>query len=90
MSFLKCSLTGSHFNGRPTLTIDEGKTLIREVRKRGKVLQTSTEDRAVPVYHRMAELVRNGRVGTLEKIEVILPKQPTVPGNPIPQPVPPE
>jgi predicted dehydrogenase len=75
---------------KPTLTIDEGKTLIREVRKRGKVLQTSTEDRAVPVYHRMAELVRNGRVGTLEKIEVILPKQPTVPGNPTPQPVPPD
>ena len=75
---------------KPTLTIGEGKTLIREVRKRGKVLQTSTEDRAVPVYHRMAELVRNGRVGKLEKIEVILPKQPTVPGNPTPQPVPPD
>jgi predicted dehydrogenase len=75
---------------KPTLTIDEGKILIREVRKHNKVFQTSTEDRAIPVYHRMAELVRNGRIGKLEKIEVILPKQPKGPGNPAPQPVPSE
>jgi predicted dehydrogenase len=37
----------------------------------------------------MAELVRNGRIGKLQRIEVILPKQPTVPGDPTPQPVPP-
>jgi len=75
---------------KPTLTIDEGKILIREVRKHNKVFQTSTEDRAIPVYHRMAELVRNGRIGKLEKIEVILPKQPKGPGNPAPQEVPKE
>jgi predicted dehydrogenase len=73
---------------KPTLTIDEGKRLIREVRSHGRVFQTSTEDRSVPVYHRMAELVRNGRIGKLQRIEVILPKQPTVPGDPTPQPVP--
>ena len=75
---------------KPTLTIDEGKFLIKEVRKHDKVFQTSTEDRAIPVYHRMAELVRNGRIGKLEKIEVILPKQPTGPGNLAPQKVPQE
>ena len=75
---------------KPTLTIGEGKLLIDEVRKHGRVFQTSTEDRSVPVYHRMAELVRNGRIGKLQRIEVILPKQPTVPGDPTPQPVPPE
>ncbi len=75
---------------KPTLTIDEGKILIAAVRKHGRVFQTSTEDRAVPVYHRMAELVRNGRIGKLQKIEVILPKQPTKPGDPTPEPVPPE
>jgi predicted dehydrogenase len=75
---------------KPTLTIDEGKLLIQEVRKHKKVFQTSTEDRSIPVYHRMAELVRNGRIGKLQKIEVILPKQPNVPGDPTPQPVPPE
>lgn len=73
---------------KPTLSIDEGKLLIREVRRLNRVFQTSTEDRAVPVYHRMAELVRNGRIGKLQRIEVILPKQPNVPGDPTPQPVP--
>jgi len=73
---------------KPTLTIDEGKLLIKAVRKHKKVFQTSTEDRSVPEYHRMAELVRNGRIGKLQRIEVILPKQPTGPGDPTPQPVP--
>jgi predicted dehydrogenase len=75
---------------KPTLTIDEGKILVREIREHDKVFQTSTEDRAVPVYHRMAELVRNGRIGRLQRIEVILPKQPAHAGNPAPEPIPPE
>ena len=75
---------------KPTLTIDEGKILVRTVRRYGKVFQTSTEDRAERVHHRMAELVRNGRIGKLQRIEVILPKQPNRPGDPTPQPVPPE
>ncbi len=73
---------------KPTYTIDEGKLLIKTARKHKRVFQTSTEDRAIPVYHRMAELVRNGRIGKLEKIEVILPKQPNKAGDPTPQPVP--
>jgi predicted dehydrogenase len=75
---------------KPTLTIEEGKILVQTVREHEKVFQTSTEDRALPMYHRMAELVRNGRIGKLERIEVILPKQPNRPGDPTPQPVPPE
>src|SRR5512135_2082132 len=75
---------------KPTLTIAEGKILIETIRKHQKVFQTSTEDRSLPMYHRMAELVRNGRIGKLQKIEVILPKQPTFPGDPTPQPVPAE
>ncbi len=73
---------------KPTLTIHEGKVLTKAVRKHKRVFQTSTEDRAVPEYHRLAELVRNGRIGKLERIEVILPKQPGGPGDPTPQPVP--
>ncbi len=73
---------------KPTLTIDEGKILVNEIRRHDQVFQTSTEDRAVPVYHRMAELVRNGRIGRLERIEVVLPRQPQGPGDPTPQPVP--
>ncbi len=73
---------------KPTLTIHEGKVLVDAVRKSKCVFQTSTEDRAVPEYHRMAELVRNGRIGKLQRMEVILPRQPNGPGDPTPQPVP--
>jgi myo-inositol 2-dehydrogenase / D-chiro-inositol 1-dehydrogenase len=75
---------------KPTLTIDEGKILIETIRKYNRVFQTSTEDRAVKEYHRIAELVRNGRIGKLQKIEVILPQQPNFPGDPTPQPIPAE
>ncbi len=75
---------------KPTLTIHEGKVLTEAVRKHKKVFQTSTEDRSVPEYHRLAELVRNGRIGKLQRIEVILPRQPDGPGDPTPQPVPEE
>jgi predicted dehydrogenase len=75
---------------KPTLCINEGKELIRTIRKLKRVFQTSTEDRSLPMYHRMAELVRNGRIGKLQRIEVILPEQPKVPGDPAPQPVPPD
>lgn len=75
---------------KPTLTIDEGKLLIQTVRAHEKVFQTSTEDRSLPEYHRMAELVRGGRIGKLCRIEVILPLQPNVPGDATTQPVPAE
>lgn len=75
---------------KPTLTIDEGKILIKTIREHRRVFQTSTEDRSLPMYHRMAELVRNGRIGKLQRIEVILPKHPTRAGDPTPQPIPPE
>ena len=58
---------------KPTLTIAEGRYLAGLVKKTGRVFQTSTEDRSYPVYHRLAELVRNGRIGKLERIEVTLP-----------------
>ena len=58
---------------KPTLTIAEGRALVGVIRKNETVFQTSTEDRSIPVYHRMAELVRNGRIGRLKTIRVTLP-----------------
>jgi myo-inositol 2-dehydrogenase / D-chiro-inositol 1-dehydrogenase len=58
---------------KPTLTIQEGQALVETVRRYGRVFQASTEDRAVPVYHRIAELVRNGRIGRLRRIHVTVP-----------------
>ena len=58
---------------KPTLTIEQGRFLSDIVAGSNKLFQTSLEDRAVPQYHRMAELVRNGRIGKLQKIRVGLP-----------------
>ena len=77
---------------KPTLTIAEGRILSDTVRRYARVYQTSTEDRSVSVYHRMAELVRNGRIGKLHTIHVKLPGGHSVRSVPdkthSPQPVP--
>jgi len=73
---------------KPTLTIAEGRVLADTVRRYEAVFQMSTEDRSIPVYHRMAELVRNGRLGRLQRIFVQLPAGPGQRGDPRPKPVP--
>lgn len=73
---------------KPTLTIAEGRELINTVARYGRVFQWATEDRAVYEYHRMCELVRNGRIGKLHTIHVELPTGPGGNGNPEPQPIP--
>ena len=75
---------------KPTLTVQEGRILADTVRRYGAVFQLSTEDRSVAVYHRMAELVRNGRIGKLRRIRVKLPAGPGSPGDATPRPVPKE
>ena len=73
---------------KPTLTIAEGRELCNVMKRYGRVFQWSTEDRAVDVYHRMCELVRNGRIGKIHTIRVELPAGPNTPGNPKPMPIP--
>jgi predicted dehydrogenase len=73
---------------KPTLTIEEGRVLCDVMKRYGRVFQWSTEDRAVHQYHRMCELVRNGRIGKIHTIRVELPSGPNTPGNPKPMPVP--
>ena len=73
---------------KPTLTIAEGRVLCDVMKRYGRVFQWSTEDRAVDVYHRMCELVRNGRIGKVHTIRVELPAGPDRPGNPKPMEVP--
>lgn len=77
---------GKHvFCEKPTLTIDEGPQLIEAVERNKIIYQGGIEDRSVDIYHRLAELVRNGVLGRLEKIQVSLragdlfPKEESVP-----------
>ncbi len=73
---------------KPTLTVREGRILVETMKRYNRVFQWSTEDRAVYEYHRMCELVRNGRIGKVQTIHVELPSGPGTPGNPQPMPVP--
>ncbi len=52
------------------LTIDEGKEMVREVERYGCVWQTGTWQRSTRHFRLACELVRNGRIGKLQRVEV--------------------
>lgn len=56
-----------------TLTIEEGKQLVKAVRKRKAVLQTGTQQRSDRKFRLACELVRNGRIGKLQQVTVFVP-----------------
>ena len=56
-----------------TLTIDEGKRLVKAVRKHKVVLQTGTQQRSNKLFRLATELVRNGRIGKLTEVTVFVP-----------------
>lgn len=56
-----------------TLTIDEGKRLVDAVKTSGRILQVGSQQRSDPNFRLACELVRNGRIGKLQEVTVILP-----------------
>lgn len=56
-----------------TLTIDEGRHVIKAVRDNGVVLQTGTQQRSSQRFRLACELVRNNRIGKLKSANVWLP-----------------
>ena len=56
-----------------TLTIDEGKRLVEEVRKTKRVFQTGSQQRSDRRFRLACELVRNNRIGKLRHVLVALP-----------------
>jgi predicted dehydrogenase len=56
-----------------TLTIDEGRRLVRAVASSGIILQTGTQQRSSPRFRLACELVRNARLGKLISADVWLP-----------------
>jgi predicted dehydrogenase len=61
--------------GEKPLTHDlrEGRALSDAVKRYGRVWQTGSWQRSVENFHQAAELVRNGRVGKIKRVEVGLP-----------------
>jgi predicted dehydrogenase len=56
-----------------TLTIDEGKHLVGEQKKTGRILQTGSQQRSDRNFRLACELVRNGRIGKINEVDVWLP-----------------
>jgi len=75
------------FCEKPTLTIAEGRELAEAVARRRALFATGLEDRAVIQYYKLAEVVRNGGIGQLQRIKVGLPKKEIFPREE-PAPVP--
>jgi predicted dehydrogenase len=70
-----------------SLTIAEGRALSNAVHRSGRVLQVGSQQRSSPQWRYAAELVRNGRIGQLQTVQVGLPVDPSGPAEP-PQPIP--
>ncbi len=63
---------------KPTsLTIAEGRALSNAVHASGRILQIGSQQRSSPQFRYAAELVRNGRIGQLQRVEIGLPSDPS-------------
>lgn len=61
---------------KPTLTIEEGRILSDVQKKTQRVYQTASENRSIDRYQYLVNATRNGHLGELRHIKVLLP-----PGN---------
>jgi myo-inositol 2-dehydrogenase/D-chiro-inositol 1-dehydrogenase len=60
-----------------TLTVDEGKLLAAVAKKTGRVVQVGSWQRSDSRFRLAVELVRHGRLGKLQRVDVVLDKHPT-------------
>ncbi len=70
-----------------TYSIVEGQKLVEAVRRNKVILQTGAQQRSSIYFRKTCELVRNGFIGKLQKIEVVVPTDKGT-GNPARSPVP--
>jgi myo-inositol 2-dehydrogenase/D-chiro-inositol 1-dehydrogenase len=70
-----------------TLTLSEGVLVRDAVAKSGRIVQIGSQQRSTQQFRRACELVRSGRIGRVQKVEIGLPIDPTQPDPPS-QPVP--
>ena len=73
-----------------TLSVAEGRVLADAVKKHGVVFRTDSECRTDSYMHKTAELVRNGYIGKVKRIEVGVPTGDIAGGKADPMPVPEE
>jgi len=72
---ISCLRNGWDVYGEKPLShsLKEGRAICDAVRRYGRVWQTGSWQRSVDNFHRACELVRNGRIGKILRVEVGLP-----------------
>jgi predicted dehydrogenase len=60
-----------------SLTIEEGKAMVKAARKYDRVFQTGSQQRSNERYRLACELVRNGRIGKVHTVEARIGDNPT-------------
>ncbi len=72
---IACASSGFDIYGEKPLThsLREGRALCGAIERYGRVWQTGSWQRSRDNFHRACELVRNGRIGKIIKVEVGLP-----------------
>jgi predicted dehydrogenase len=72
---IACLRNGWDVYGEKPLShsLAEGRAMCEAVRRYGRVWQTGSWQRSVENFHRACEIVRNGRIGKILRVEVGLP-----------------
>ena len=55
-----------------TLTIEEGKRMVETARRYGTVFQTGSQQRSDKRFRHACELVRNGKIGKIKRVDTVL------------------
>jgi predicted dehydrogenase len=75
-------------------TIAEQQAIVKAVKQNGRIWQTGSWQRSLPNFHKACEIVRNGLIGRITRVEVGLPDGPyqdrqtglvMTPGDPPPE-----
>ena len=70
-----------------TLTINEGRAMVKAMRSRKRVLQVGSQQRSSADFHRACMLVRNGYIGKVTKVVAVNfagPWESKLPAQPVP------
>ena len=70
-----------------TLTVYEGRQMVKAARKYNRVVQTGSQQRSGSDFHRACMLIRNGYIGKLKKVVGVNfpgPWENALPGEPVP------
>lgn len=65
-----------------TRGIAEGRLLCEVISQTHRVFRTDSEFRSLRTFHRAAQLIRNGKIGKLQRIITSTPKDPTLAAQP--------